>query len=52
VTDDNLRSLFFGDYLVPNADVRNYAEVMDYSRVSHVMEEYVRAPLFFLLNAH
>lgn len=39
VTDDNLRSLFFGDYLVPGAEPRLYAEVTEFGKLKEVMED-------------
>lgn len=41
VTDDNLRSLFFGDYMVPGADPRKYDEVTDLDLLKEKMEEYL-----------
>lgn len=40
-TDDDLRSLFFGDYLVPGADPRVYDEVADPQKLQEVMNEYL-----------
>ncbi|KAJ3373477.1 Dynein heavy chain 3, axonemal [Kappamyces sp. JEL0680] len=37
VTDDNLRSLMFGDYLEPEAAVRVYDEVLNVPKVSEVI---------------
>jgi dynein heavy chain, axonemal len=40
-TDDDLRSLFFGDYLVPGADPRIYDEVTDMGKLQETMNEYL-----------
>jgi len=39
IVDDNLRSLFFGDYMVPGADPRKYDEVQDMDGLKTRMEE-------------
>ena len=39
--DDDLRSLFFGDYIVPGADPRVYDEVTDAAKLQDVMNEYL-----------
>jgi dynein heavy chain, axonemal len=41
VTDDDLRSLMFGDYLVPRANPRVYDEVRDLSALHATMDEYL-----------
>ncbi len=40
-TDDDLRSLFFGDYMVPGADPRVYDEISDATKLQEVMNEYL-----------
>ncbi len=37
ITDDNLRSLMFGDYIEPDATNRVYDEVVNVPKVSDVM---------------
>eukprot|EP00117_Sycon_ciliatum_P023820 scpid1450/ scgid20157/ Dynein heavy chain 3, axonemal; Axonemal beta dynein heavy chain 3; Ciliary dynein heavy chain 3 len=39
--DDNMRSLFFGDYMSPEADVKTYDEVADLSELTATMESYL-----------
>ena len=41
LTDDNLRSLFFGDYMIAGADPRKYDEVQDMDKLQETMEEYL-----------
>ncbi|XP_073447160.1 dynein axonemal heavy chain 3 isoform X2 [Aquarana catesbeiana] len=41
VVDDNIRSLFFGDYFKPDSDVRVYDEITDLKQLTHVMEYYL-----------
>ena len=41
VTDDNIRSLFFGDFMISGAEPRLYDEVTDMARLKEVMEEYL-----------
>ena len=38
LTDDNVRGLFFGDYMLPSADVKVYDEVTDFTALTEVME--------------
>ena len=38
VKDDHIRSLFFGDYMLPDADKRIYNEVTDLKELTRVME--------------
>lgn len=38
VKDDDIRSLFFGDYMVPGADPRCYDEVTDFKELTSTME--------------
>jgi dynein heavy chain len=38
VTDDNMRSLMFGDYIQPDAAVRNYDEVLDVTKISDIFK--------------
>jgi dynein heavy chain len=40
-TNDDLRSLFFGNFTVPNADPRVYNEITDMARLQEVVEEYL-----------
>ncbi len=40
-TDDDLRSLFFGDYMMPGADPRVYDEVSDPHKLQEVINEYL-----------
>ena len=37
--DDDIRSLFFGDYMVPGADPRYYDEVTDFNELTSTMEK-------------
>lgn len=39
ITDDNLRSLFFGDYMIPGAEPRLYTEVTEFDKLKEVMDE-------------
>ncbi|XP_078610604.1 dynein axonemal heavy chain 3-like isoform X1 [Branchiostoma floridae x Branchiostoma japonicum] len=39
--DDNIRSLFFGDYMLPDADPRIYDEVSSIPELQAVMESYL-----------
>ncbi|XP_077305116.1 dynein axonemal heavy chain 3 [Lithobates pipiens] len=41
VVDDNIRSLFFGDYFKPDSDVRVYDEITDLKQLTNVMEYYL-----------
>ncbi|XP_042197106.1 dynein axonemal heavy chain 3 [Callorhinchus milii] len=41
VTDENIRSLFFGDYLNPDANVKAYDEIMDLKQLTSIMEFYL-----------
>ncbi|NXA07095.1 DYH3 protein, partial [Sapayoa aenigma] len=41
VSDDNIRSLFFGDYLKPNSNVKVYDEITDLKQLTSVMEYYL-----------
>uniref|UniRef100_A0A8D2QAY1 Dynein axonemal heavy chain 3 n=1 Tax=Zonotrichia albicollis TaxID=44394 RepID=A0A8D2QAY1_ZONAL len=41
VTDDNIRALFFGDYLKPSTSVRIYDEITDLKQLTSVMEYYL-----------
>lgn len=41
VIDDDMRSLFFGDYMIPAADPRIYDEIQDMDALREVMEEYL-----------
>lgn len=41
LTDDNLRSLFFGDFMVPGADPRKYDEIQDMDVLQKTVEEYL-----------
>ncbi|XP_038676444.1 dynein heavy chain 3, axonemal isoform X3 [Scyliorhinus canicula] len=41
VTDDNIRSLFFGDYLKPDTNVKAYDEIVDLKQLTSVMEYYL-----------
>lgn len=38
VTDDTIRSLFFGDYMIPGADPRVYDEVSDFKELTTTIE--------------
>ncbi len=38
--DDNIRSLFFGDYMAPEGE-KIYDEVMDFKELTHTMEQWV-----------
>ncbi|XP_009068409.1 PREDICTED: dynein heavy chain 3, axonemal [Acanthisitta chloris] len=41
VSDENIRSLFFGDYLNPNSNVKVYDEITDLQQLTSVMEYYL-----------
>ncbi|XP_025062794.1 dynein heavy chain 3, axonemal [Alligator sinensis] len=41
ITDDNIRSLFFGDYLKPDSDAKAYDEITDLKQLTGVMEYYL-----------
>nr|XP_006820578.1 PREDICTED: dynein heavy chain 3, axonemal-like [Saccoglossus kowalevskii] len=41
VIDDNIRSLFFGDYMNPDSDTKIYDEVVDIKELTTVMEHYL-----------
>ena len=39
VTDDTIRSLFFGDYMAPGADPKVYDEVSDFKELTSTIEK-------------
>ncbi|XP_072275027.1 dynein axonemal heavy chain 3 [Pyxicephalus adspersus] len=41
VVDDNIRSLFFGDFFKPDSDVKVYDEITDLKQLTNVMEYYL-----------
>ncbi|CAM4521786.1 dynein axonemal heavy chain 3 [Lepidochelys kempii] len=41
ITDNNIRSLFFGDYFKPDSDVKTYDEITDLKQLTTVMEYYL-----------
>uniref|UniRef100_A0A8C3EP34 Dynein axonemal heavy chain 7 n=1 Tax=Corvus moneduloides TaxID=1196302 RepID=A0A8C3EP34_CORMO len=41
VTDDNIRALFFGDYIKPSSSVKIYDEITDLKQLTSVMEFYL-----------
>ncbi|XP_010001540.1 PREDICTED: dynein heavy chain 3, axonemal [Chaetura pelagica] len=41
VSDDNIRSLFFGDYLNPDSNEKVYDEITDLKQLTMVMEHYL-----------
>ncbi|NXN32332.1 DYH3 protein, partial [Nycticryphes semicollaris] len=41
VSDDDIRSLFFGDYLMPDSNVKVYDEITDLKQLTTVMEHYL-----------
>lgn len=41
ISDDNIRSLFFGDYFKPSSDVKIYDEITDLKQLTSVMEYYL-----------
>ncbi|OCT61613.1 dynein heavy chain 3, axonemal [Xenopus laevis] len=41
VVDDNIRSLFFGDYFKPDSDTKVYDEITDLKHLTSVMEHYL-----------
>ncbi|CAI8026112.1 Dynein heavy chain 3, axonemal [Geodia barretti] len=41
VVDDNIRSLFFGDYMIPGAEPKIYDEVQSFSDLTSVIENYL-----------
>uniref|UniRef100_A0A8C3CTT9 Dynein axonemal heavy chain 7 n=1 Tax=Cairina moschata TaxID=8855 RepID=A0A8C3CTT9_CAIMO len=56
VSDDNIRSLFFGDYLKPDSNIKVYDEITDLKQLTSVMEYYLeeynnisRAPMSLVM---
>ena len=45
VVDDNIRSLFFGDYMIPGAEPRIYDEVQSFSDLTSVIEKWVNSSM-------
>ncbi|XP_053132344.1 dynein axonemal heavy chain 3 isoform X3 [Hemicordylus capensis] len=41
ISDDNIRSLFFGDYAKPSSDVKIYDEITNLKKLTSVMEYYL-----------
>ncbi|NXN95540.1 DYH3 protein, partial [Rhinopomastus cyanomelas] len=41
ISDDHIRSLFFGDYLWPDSNVKVYDEITDLKQLTTVMESYL-----------
>ncbi|XP_026560379.1 dynein heavy chain 3, axonemal [Pseudonaja textilis] len=41
ITDNNIRSLFFGDYFKPSSDKKIYDEITDLHKLTSVMEYYL-----------
>ncbi|XP_076154944.1 dynein axonemal heavy chain 3 [Alosa pseudoharengus] len=41
VEDDDVRSLFFGDYTKPDSDTRSYDEITDLKALTAIMEHYL-----------
>ncbi|MEE6497717.1 hypothetical protein FKM82_002819 [Ascaphus truei] len=41
VVDDNIRSLFFGDYCKPDSDIKVYDEITDLKHLTSIMEHYL-----------
>ncbi|XP_077172642.1 dynein axonemal heavy chain 3 [Paroedura picta] len=41
ISDDNIRSLFFGDYFKPSSDAKIYNEITDLKQLTSVMEYYL-----------
>ncbi|CAI5792110.1 dynein heavy chain 3, axonemal [Podarcis lilfordi] len=41
IHDDNIRSLFFGDYFKPQSDAKIYDEITDLNKLTSVMEYYL-----------
>ncbi|EDV27935.1 uncharacterized protein TRIADDRAFT_52992 [Trichoplax adhaerens] len=41
LTDDDLRSLFFGDYMSTGNEVKAYNEITNFSQLTSIMEQYV-----------
>ncbi|XP_012866608.1 PREDICTED: dynein heavy chain 3, axonemal [Dipodomys ordii] len=41
IVDDNIRSLFFGDFFKPGADPKIYDEIIDLKQLTSVMEYYL-----------
>ena len=39
VTDDTIRGLFFGDYMIPGAEPRVYDEVSDFKELTSAVEK-------------
>ncbi|NXT35371.1 DYH3 protein, partial [Pelecanoides urinatrix] len=56
ISDDNIRSLFFGDYLKPESNLKAYDEITDLKQLTTVMEYYLeeynnisRAPMSLVM---
>ena len=41
VVDDNIRGLFFGDYMLPGADPRIYNEIQNFNELTSAIEKYI-----------
>jgi len=39
--DDDVRNLFFGDFINPDANPRVYDEIQDFAQLSQVMDHYL-----------
>ena len=48
VVDDDIRSLFFGDYMIPGADPKIYNEVQDFTELTSIIEKWVNQFSFSL----
>ena len=47
LVDDNVRGLFFGDYMLPGADPRVYNEVTDFEQLQTTIERWL---LIIIIN--
>ena len=41
VVDDDIRSLFFGDYMIPGAEPKIYDEVQNFTELTSIIEKWV-----------
>lgn len=52
LVDDNVRSLFFGDYMVPGADPRIYDEITDFEQLTLCIERYIYTCILLPCTVH
>ncbi|XP_076804189.1 dynein axonemal heavy chain 3-like isoform X1 [Clavelina lepadiformis] len=41
LTDDHIRNLFFGDFMIPDANPRVYDEIQDFTQLTSIMDHYL-----------